>query len=403
MTSGRTAPDGAQDTTTALDEGARSWLEQQIAAVDAVETTDGPASTPRADGPDPRLLALLELVERRGATDLHLSAGRRPDLRHNGTMQPIADIDPLDRTATDSMLRSVLGRRGTDRLDTTGSADAVLTLDSGARVRVNVYRRDTGLAGALRVLPDTIPSLDRLGLPPPVADLGTAPRGLLLVTGPTGSGKTTTIASMVDSVIGAAPVHVITLEDPIEYRFRERVARVTQRQIGDHAPDFAAALRQALRQDPDVLVIGEMRDRETIATALTAAETGHLVLATLHSRTAEGTISRIVESFEGDRQPMVRAQLATSLVGVVSQQLLPAAGAGERVLAAEVLVATAAVRNLIREDKVHQVGAVLQTGTAHGMQSMDHSLATLVRTGRISRAEAVGRCVDRTGFEELLR
>ena len=236
-----------------------------------------------------------------------------------------------------------------------------------------------------------------------MASLAAAPRGLVLVTGPTGSGKTTTIASIIDSVIGAEPVHVITLEDPIEYRFPERSALVTQRQIGDHAPDFRTALRQALRQDPDVLVIGEMRDRETIATALTAAETGHLVLATLHSRTAEGTISRIVESFEGGRQSMVRAQLATALVGVISQQLLPGAGGVGRVLAAEVLVATSGVRNLIRDDKVHQLGAALETGAVHGMQSMDRSLAMLVRERRVEREEALGRCVDPKGIQELIR
>ena len=388
----------------ALDDAARSWLEHELAAVAAAATTpvDGEAHhTPRRDV-DPRLRALLELTERRRASDLHLSVGSGAHLRHDGVIRPLTDIDALDADDLATILESALVVTGRGRLDDDGSIDGVIAMRSGTRVRMNLYRRDDGLAGAFRILPDTVPTLEALGLPASVAELAGAPRGLLLLTGATGSGKTTTIAALIEQVIGHRAVHVITLEDPIEYRYTTPVALVTQRQIGDDAPNFPDALRQALRQDPDVIVIGEMRDTETIAAALTAAETGHLVLATLHSRTAQGAVSRIVESFGAASQNFVRAQLADSLVGVVSQQLVPAADGG-RVLATEVLTASTGVSSLIREGKLHQIGAAIDTGAALGMQSMDRSLATLLRRGKVTRETAMSRCVDPAGLQELIR
>lgn len=387
-----------------LDADARSWLEDELASVAAAATTDAPMPhRERATGEvDPRLRALLELTERRGASDLHLSIGSGANLRHNGVIQPLTDLEALGPADLATLLESAVSSTGPGQLDGDGSVDGVVALKSGTRVRMNLYRRDDGLAGAFRILPDTVPSLEELGLPSAVAKLAASPRGLLLMTGATGSGKTTTIAALIEQVIGHQPVHVITLEDPIEYRYAPPVALVTQRQVGDHASDFPQALRQALRQDPDVIVIGEMRDPETIAAALTAAETGHLVLATLHSRTAHGAVSRIVESFGEGSQNFVRAQLADSLVGVISQQLVPAAGGG-RVLAAEVLAASTGISSLIREGKLHQISAAIDTGAALGMQSMDRSLATLLRRGLITHETALSRCVDPVGLQELIR
>ncbi|MEZ5246324.1 MAG: ATPase, T2SS/T4P/T4SS family, partial [Acidimicrobiales bacterium] len=256
-----------------LDDDARSWLEDELAAVAAAATAPEPA-TARPAPPrdvDPRLRALLELTERRGASDLHLSTGSGASLRHDGLIRPLTDIDALTPADLATILESALAVTGRGRLGDDGSVDGVIALRSGTRVRMNLYRRDDGLAGAFRILPDTVPSLEALGLPPAVADLAGAPRGLLLLTGATGSGKTTTIAALIEQVIGHRAVHVITLEDPIEYRYTTPVALVTQRQIGDDASNFPSGLRQALRQDPDVIVIGEMRDTETIAAALTAA------------------------------------------------------------------------------------------------------------------------------------
>ena len=391
---------------TELDEGARSWLEDQLAAVAATPTarshTEGAPIETDAAPVDPGLRAMLEIAERRGATDLHISVGATARLRHHGRMQTIHDFEALGEAQLERMLTSTLTARGRGQLDTEGSADTIVQLRSGMRVRANIFRGASGIGAAFRLLPDAVPPLEDLGLPPTIAELAAAPRGLLLLTGATGSGKTTTIAALVEQVIGPRPLHVITIEDPIEYRFSHLTALVTQRQIGEHAPDFPHALRQALRQDPDVIVIGEMRDPDTIAAALTAAETGHLVLATLHSRTAQGAISRIVESFGDGRQEFVRTQLANALVGVVSQQLVPAAHHG-RVLATEVLVATTGVSSLIREGRLHQIAAAVDAGASRGMQSMDRSLAALVRRGLISSETAAARCVDPTGLRELLR
>lgn len=395
-----TGPDGV------LDDTAASWLEEQLAVLDTVPSAAPEASPPQESGdhaPDPALVALFELAERRNATDVHLAVGRAAHLRSDGRMQAIRELDDLRAPQVEAMLESLLTDRGRRELGERGSCDTVVTLRSGRRVRGNIFRGDVGLTGAFRLLEDRLPTLEQLGVPTPLADLARSPRGLLLVTGATGSGKTTTIAALIEQVIGQSPLHILTLEDPIEYRFpTDGPALVTQRQVGTHAVDFPNALRQAMRQDPDVIVIGEMRDTETISAALTAAETGHLVLATLHSRTAQGAVSRVVESFAGDRQNFVRDQLANALVGVASQQLVPTERGG-RVLASELLVATSGIANLIREGKLHQIGAAIDTGAARGMQSMDRSLAGLARRGVISRETALARCVDPAGVEEHLR
>jgi twitching motility protein PilT len=256
---------------------------------------------------------------------------------------------------------------------------------------VNAYRQRTALGAAFRRIPTEIPSLESLGLPPIVGELVTKPRGLVLVTGPTGSGKSTTLAAMIDAINGTRDEHIMTVEDPIEFLHHHKRCLVNQRELGSDATSFAAALKAALRQDPDVILVGEMRDLETISTALTAAETGHLVFATLHTQDAPQTIDRIIDVFPSEQQGQVRMMLSVALQGVLTQQLLPTADGAGRVVAVEALVPTAAVRNLIREGKTHQIYSAMQTGGAHGMVTMDAALAELVRTGRITRDTAMHR------------
>ena len=260
-----------------------------------------------------------------------------------------------------------------------------------ARMRVNAYLQRGAVSAALRVIPSTIHSLEALGMPAVVHELASLPRGLVLVTGPTGSGKSTTLAAVIDQINTTREEHILTIEDPIEFLHSHKRCLVNQRELGSDATSFAEGLRAALREDPDVILVGEMRDLETISTALTAAETGHLVLATLHTQDAPQTIDRIIDVFPPHQQQHVRVMLSVALQGVVAQQLLPTADGAGRVPAVEVLVPTPAVRNLIREGKTHQIYSAIQTGAEHGMQTMDSALAELVRAGRISRDVAQRR------------
>ena len=342
---------------------------------------------------------LLEVVDRR-ASDLHLTAGAPPMVRVRGRLQAVDGCPTLTPTDTREIVYSILSNDQRQKLENNWQLDFAYQIPGRARFRVNAYFQRSALGAAFRLIPFEIAPLESLGLPPAVAEMANRPRGLVLVTGPTGSGKSTTLASLVDVINSSREEHIMTIEDPIEFLHRHKRCIVNQREIGSDATTFAEGLKAALRQDPDVILVGEMRDMETISTAITAAETGHLVFATLHTQDTPQTVDRIVDVFPGAQQSQIRTQLAVGLQGIVTQQLLPTADGAGRVVAAEVLVPTAAVRNLVREGKTHQIYSVLQTGGAQGMQTMDAALAGLVRAGRITRQLAESRS---TTPEELRR
>jgi len=342
---------------------------------------------------------LMEVVDRR-ASDLHLTAGAAPMVRVRGRLTALEGYPLLTPADTREIVYSILSNDQRQRLETNWQLDFAYTIPGRARFRVNTYFQRAALGAAFRLIPFEIVPLETLGLPPAVTEFTTRPRGIVLVTGPTGSGKSTTLASVLDVINSTREEHIMTVEDPIEFLHQHKKCIVNQREIGSDATSFAAALKAALRQDPDVILVGEMRDIETISTAITAAETGHLVFATLHTQDAPQTIDRIIDVFPSEQQSQVRVQLAVALQGVVTQQLLPTADGAGRCVASEVMVPTPAVRNLIREGKTHQLYSVLQTGGAVGMQTMDASLAQLVRSGQITRQLAESRS---TTPEELRR
>src|SRR2546428_6290684 len=337
---------------------------------------------------------LLEVLLDRGASDLHLTAGAPPTIRLNGDLVRLEEYPILTPRGLQGMIYAVLPQRMRERLEQELELDMSYALPGKARFRVNVYFQRDSLGAAFRLIPYEIKSVDDLALPPVVSDLARFRRGFVVVTGPAGSGKSTTLAAMVDVVNTERQAHIMTVEDPIEFLHKHKSCIVNQREVGADTHGFAPALKHVLRQDPDVILVGEMRDLETISTAITAAETGHLVFATLHTQDAPQTIDRIIDVFPPYQQQQVRVQLSTTLQGVVTQQLLQTADGRGRVAAAEVLVATPAVRHLIREGKVHQVYSVMQAGGRFGMQTMDASLARLVRAGKITQQLAVERAHD---------
>ena len=342
---------------------------------------------------------LMEVVDRR-ASDLHLTAGAAPMVRVRGRLTALEGYPLLTPADTREIVYSILSNDQRQRLLTNWQLDFAYTIPGRARFRVNTYFQRAALGAAFRLIPFEIVPLETLGLPPAVTEFTTRPRGIVLVTGPTGSGKSTTLASVLDVINTTREEHIMTVEDPIEFLHQHKKCIVNQREVGSDATSFSAALKAALRQDPDVILVGEMRDIETISTAITAAETGHLVFATLHTQDAPQTIDRIIDVFPSEQQSQVRVQLAVALQGVVTQQLLPTADGAGRCVASEVMVPTPAVRNLIREGKTHQLYSVLQTGGAVGMQTMDASLSQLVRSGQITRQLAESRS---TTPEELRR
>ncbi len=342
---------------------------------------------------------LLEVVDRR-ASDLHLAAGAPPTLRIRGRLTPLEGYPVLTSTDTREIIYSILTGSQRQKLETNWQLDFAYAVPGRARFRVNAYFQRGALGAAFRLIPFDVVPLETLGLPPSIRDFADKPRGLVLVTGPTGSGKSTTLASLIDVINETREEHIMTIEDPIEFLHNHKRCIVNQRELGSDAQSFGDALKAALRQDPDVILVGEMRDLETISTAITAAETGHLVFATLHTQDTPQTIDRIIDSFPSNQQGQVRAQLSVALQGIVTQTLLPTADGSGRCVAAEVLVPTPAVRNLIREAKTHQIYSVLQTGAQHGMQTMDSALATLVRNGKITRQMAESRAHS---VEELRR
>jgi twitching motility protein PilT len=342
---------------------------------------------------------LMEVVNRR-ASDLHLSAGAAPTIRVRGRLSSLEGYPALSATDTREIVYSILSGDQRQRLETYWQLDFAYSIPGHARFRVNAYYQRGAVGAAFRLIPFELNSIDSLGLPPAVHDFTRKPRGFVLVTGPTGSGKSTTLAAMIDEINSTREEHILTIEDPIEFLHAHKKCLINQRELGSDAQSFAEALKAALRQDPDVILVGEMRDLETISTALTAAETGHLVFATLHTQDTAQTIDRIIDVFPPSQQGQVRVQLSVALQGIVTQQLLPTADGSGRVAACEVLVPNAAVRNLIREGKTHQIYSVLQTGSAQGMQTMDAALVSLVRAGRISQQLAEERS---SAPEELRR
>jgi twitching motility protein PilT len=343
--------------------------------------------------------AWLECAVERRASDLHLAVGAHPAVRVRGAIELLADTPKLDAETIRVLLYGILTTEQQKRFELDRQIDLTYAIPGLARFRLNVFMERETVAAAFRVVPHELKTLEELGLPDTLAGLTTLPRGLVVVTGPTGSGKSTTLAAMIDEINRTRTDHIITIEDPIEFLHRHKRCIVNQREIGTDATGFAAALRAALRQDPDVILVGEMRDLETIATALTAAETGHLVFGTLHTQSASSTIDRIIDVFPGAQQDQIRAQIAGSLQAVVTQALLPTADGQSRVAALEILVPDDAIRNLIRQAKVEQIYSYMQTGSRGGMQTLEQSLADLVVRRVVTSEEAIARSSRR---EELI-
>src|SRR2546421_2113385 len=344
---------------------------------------------------------LLEVLERR-ASALPPPAGSPPMVRVRGRLSPLEGYPTLTPTDTREIVYSILSNDQRQRLETDWQVDFAYQIPGRARFRVNAYFQRTAIGAAFRLIPNVITPIDELGLPPVVHEFAKKPRGLVLFTGPTGSGKSTSLAALIDEINDSREEHIMTIEDPIEFLHSHKKCLVNQRELGSDAQGFAPALKAALRQDPDVILVGEMRDLETISTALTAAETGHLVFATLHTQDTAQTIDRIIDVFPPTQQQQVRVQLSVALQGIVTQTLLPTTDGAGRVVACEVLVPSAAVRNLIREGKTHQIYSTLQTGGAAGMQTMDAALASLVRSGKITRALAESRSTTPDELRRLL-
>ena len=338
----------------------------------------------------------------RHASDIHLTARAPPSVRVRGRLTALGDFPVLGAAETREIVYSIMSDVQRQQFETLHQVDFSYSIPRTARLRVNAYLQRGCVSAAFRLIPGEIEPLARLGMPPSVHKMALLPRGLVLVTGPTGSGKSTTLAAIIDEINSTREQHILTIEDPIEFLHVHKRCLINQRELGSDATSFAEALRAALRQDPDVLLVGEMRDLETISTALTAAETGHLVLATLHTQDVPQTIDRIIDVFPPYQQQQVRAMLASALQGVVAQQLLPSADGAGRVAAVEVLIPTPAVRNLIREGKTHQIYSAIQTGGELGMQTMDAALVDLVRARRITQQVARLRASVPAELDRLL-
>jgi twitching motility protein PilT len=344
---------------------------------------------------------LLAVLDNR-ASDLHITAGAPPTIRVRGHLKALGDFPKLSQQDTRELIYGILNDDQRARFERERQIDFAYQIPGAARFRVNAYQQRSAVGAAFRLIPTEIPALETLGLPPVVKDLVTRPRGLVLCTGPTGSGKSTTLAAMLDVINATRDEHIMTVEDPIEFLHLHKRCLVNQREVGSDAMSFAHALKAALRQDPDIILVGEMRDLETISTALTAAETGHLVFATLHTQDTPQTIDRIVDVFPAEQQGQVRMMLSVALQGILTQQLLPTADGAGRCVAVEILTPTPAVRNLIREGKTHQIYSAIQTGAVHGMQTMDAALSELVRNGKITRELALSRAGNAEELSRLL-
>jgi len=344
------------------------------------------------------LRVLLEEIIRRKASDLHITVGERPMLRVDGELIRSSVDHVLTPKDTLQLAYSILTEAQKKRFETEDELDFSFGVQNLSRFRGNAYKQRGCVALAIRQIPYEITTIEKLGLPAILNQLSERPRGLVLVTGPTGSGKSTTLAAMVDKINKERRGHIITIEDPIEFIHRHQNCLVNQREVGTDTKSFSAGLKYALRQDPDVILVGEMRDLETIGAALTIAETGHLVLATLHTNSAAESINRVIDAFPGHQQPQIRAQLAFVLEGVVTQTLLPRARGRGRVAAAEIMICTPAIRACIRDEKVHQIYSLLQAGKKHGMQTMNDALSQLYMKGDVGLEECVKRSPDPNEF-----
>lgn len=362
-----------------------------------------PADAARLARADPDLLAALRSVVETGASDLHVTAAATPMIRLDGALQPAPDTVTWSRQKVTTALTSILDTVQLARFERELELDFAFSLSAKARFRVNFYQQRDALGGAFRIIPTEIRRLGELGIPSEVSRFAALPRGLVLVTGPTGSGKSTTLAALIDLVNTSRPDHIVTVEDPIEFMHGNKRAIINQREVGSDTHSFASALKHVLRQDPDVILIGELRDLETISVALTAAETGHLVFATLHTQNASQTVDRIIDVFPPHQQGQVRAQLAATLQGVVCQTLVKRATGKGRVVATEVMFATPAIANLVREGKTYQIPSAMQAGRELGMHTMDQDLAALVDSGAITRESAFEKAQDVAGLSQLIR
>ncbi len=395
------AADDAHDLVVALAEGAA--LDVAIHAIVSGDLVGASDATPSLR--DDNLAELYRLFERTlelNGSDLHLAAGQPPFVRLVGELVRMPDEPELSPTRVRELAYSILSKRQQERFETTHELDTSHAMGSRVRFRVNVFLQRNAVGVAFRVIPYDVVDFDLLGLPSVVKTLADLPRGLVLVTGPTGSGKSTTLASLVDIVNRTRQCHIMTIEDPVEFVHRSKVALVNQREVGEDTDSFGKALTSAMRQDPDVILVGEMRDLETISTAITAAETGHLVFATLHTQDAAQTVDRIIDVFPGEQQGQVRVQLANSIQAVATQQLVPTVDGRGRAVACEVMVANNAIRALIRDGKIHQIHNAMTSGKRLGMQSMDESLADLVRRGVVSADQAIRRAKNPDDLARLV-
>jgi twitching motility protein PilT len=375
-----------------------------------------PAPAPRAPEPaaaEPRggivveeraefdLHAALGYLLERGGSDLHISVGSPPLIRLNGELEPIPDQESLTPKAVQQAIYAILTQKQRERFEENLELDFAHAMPGASRFRVNVYRQRESVGAAFRAIPFEIKSLEQLGINPVVAGMAALPRGMVLVTGPTGSGKSTTLAALVDLANSTRRDHIMTVEDPIEFLHKNKSCLVNQREVGEDTHSFGAALKHVLRQDPDIILVGEMRDLETISVALTAAETGHLVFATLHTQDAAQTVDRVIDVFPPHQQQQVRVQLAGALQGIVCQSLCRTTDGRGRVAANEVLFATPAIRNQIREGKTHQIYSSMQAGAQHGMQTMDQHLGELVKQRKITYEHGLEKCHHVDDFKRL--